>query len=165
MKIAVVYHSESGNTRKVAQLVAKGAQSRDAVEVKVMRIQNIDEGFLSEAKVVIFGCPTHCGTYSWQMKQWFDTTTVNLNGKLGSTFATADYIGGGATIAEVGLIGLMLVKGMLVYTAGGSDGIPIIHYGVVTIKSGNRRQQHRAKLLGRKVAEKALELFEHETDD
>lgn len=30
------------------------------------------------------------------MKKWFDTTKVDLEGKLGSVFATENYLGGGA---------------------------------------------------------------------
>jgi NAD(P)H dehydrogenase (quinone) len=160
MKIAVIYHSQSGNTEGIAHLVAEGARINDGIEVVPMNIENVDENFISEAKAVIFGCPTYCGTFSWQMKKWFDTTKVKLEGKLGSVFATEKYIGGGADVAELGLIGLMVVKGMLVYTAGYVKGQPVTHYGAVAIADGDGPQQHRAMVLGRRVAEKAVELFD-----
>ena len=53
----------------------------------------------------------------------------------------------------------MLVKGMVVYTAGGSQGMPITHFGAVTIKEGDKPLQERARLLGKRVVEKAVELF------
>ena len=57
------------------------------------------------------------------------------------------------------MLGHMLFKGMVVYTAGGSQGMPITHYGAVTIRDGDEELQHRAKLLGKQVVEKAVELF------
>jgi NAD(P)H dehydrogenase (quinone) len=159
MKIAIVYHSATGNTQKIAQVIAEGAGISTEIDVKTMSIDQIDEAFLAESKAVIFGCPTYYGTFSWQMKKWFDTVKVNLAGKLGSVFATENHLGGGADLAELGMVGHMLVRGMLAYSAGGSKEGPITHYGAVIIKDGDEFQQHRAKLLGKRVAEKAVELF------
>lgn len=159
MKIAIIYHSESGNTQKIAGMIAEGAHVCDDIEVKTMSIDEVDEAFVAEAKAVILGTPTHGGTYSWQMKKWLDTGKIKLADKLGSTFATANFIGGGAGAAEQALIHQMLVKGMLVYSSGGSKGAPIIHFGAVAIKDGDEAQQERARVLGKRVAEKAVELF------
>jgi NAD(P)H dehydrogenase (quinone) len=160
MKIAVIYHSESGNTRKVAELIATGARIRDDIEVRTMSIDEVDSDFVAEAKAVILGTPTYAGSYSWQMKKWLDTSRIKLADKLGSVFATANYVGGGGGVAELALIHHMLVKGMLVYSSGASRGAPILHFGAVAIKDGNEFEQERARVLGKRVAEKALELFE-----
>jgi NAD(P)H dehydrogenase (quinone) len=159
MKIAIIFHSESGNTEKVAGLIAEGARQCEGIEVKTMRIDEVDESFVAEAKAVFLGTPSYGGTYSWQMKKWLDTGKVKLADKIGSAFATANFVGGGADVAELALIHQMLVKGMLVYSSGGAKGAPIIHYGAVTIKDGDDFQQERARIFGKRVAEKALELF------
>jgi NAD(P)H dehydrogenase (quinone) len=159
MNIAIIYHSQSGNTQKLADIIADGAKINDNLEVKTMSVDNIDEQFVSEARAVIFGCPTYCGSFSWQIKKWFDTTNLNLEGKLGSVFATENFLGGGADVAELGMAGHMLVRGMLVYSAGFTKGDPFTHYGAVAIKAGDDWQQNRARLLGQRVAEKAVELF------
>lgn len=86
MKIAIVYYSKSGNTQKVADLVAEGAKKIEKVEVKSMSIEAIDDDFLTEAKAVIFGSPTIAGTFAGQLKQWLDTAK-NVGGKLGAVFA------------------------------------------------------------------------------
>lgn len=93
------------------------------------------------------------------MKQWFDTTGVTLEGKLGSVFVTEDYLGGGADVAELGLVGMMLVRGMLVYSAGFTKGQPFTHLGAVAIKAGDDLQKERAAILGQRVVEKALGLW------
>lgn len=159
MNIAIVYHSESGNTEKIAQIIAEGAKIHESLDVRAMRLDQLDEQFIANARAVIFGCPTYCGSFSWQMKKWFDTTSLNLAGKLGSVFATENYLGGGADVAELSLVGHMLVRGMLAYSAGVSKGQPFTHLGAVTVKTGDDWQQNRARLLGQRVAEKTLELF------
>lgn len=159
MKIAIIYHSQGGNTKEVSQLIEAGTRINNEIEVKSMSIGRIDKEYVEQSRAVIFGCPTYYGTFSWQIKKWFDTTKIDLEGKLGSVFVTENYLGGGADIAEIGLIGHMLIRGMLVYSAGYTKEGPITHYGAVSIKSGDEAQQRRATLLGKRVAEKAVELW------
>jgi NAD(P)H dehydrogenase (quinone) len=160
MKIAIIYHSESGNTAKVADLIAEGAKINPAIEIKTMSIEVVDREFVTAAKAVVFGCPTYYGTFSWQMKKWFDTKEkLSLAGKLGSVFATANFFGGGSEIAELGMAAHLLVGGMLVYAPGITQGTPYTHYGAVAIKDGDEFQKERAKIFGRRIAEKAYELF------
>lgn len=159
MKVAVIYHSESGNTAKVAELIAEGVRQNEGVEVQTMSVKEVDKEYVAEAKAVFLGTPTYAGCFSWQMKDWLDNGKVKLTDKLGAVFATENFLGGGADTAEMGLIGHLLVKGMVVYSAGTSQGQPFTHYGCVTIKDGDEAQQERARIFGQRVAAKALELF------
>jgi len=159
MKISIIYHSQSGNTKKMAELIAAGVQINNNIEKKIMEIDNIDNDFISDSKAIIFGCPTYAGSVSWQMKKFLDTTEIDFEGKLGSVFATAGYIGGGAEFAEINMISSLLVRGMLIYSAGFTKGSPITHFGVVSIKGKDDSQQERSKIFGKRIAEKALELF------
>ncbi len=52
MKIAVIYHSASGNTKKQAGLVEEGARSVADIEVKTMSIDNPDNSWIEESKAV-----------------------------------------------------------------------------------------------------------------
>ena len=160
VKIAIVYYSKSGNTKKVADLIAEGANTIENIEAKCMSIEEIDTEFLMEAKTAIFGSPTITGTYSWQMKQWLDTTReIKFGGKLGAVFATANFVGGGAEVAELAMIAELLVKGMLVYSSGAAEGQPFIHYGPVCIQAGDEGQKERATIFGERIAKKTVELF------
>jgi len=160
MKLTIVYHSESGNTKKVAELMADAASKVEGLEAKAMSVDNFDADFINESSAVIFGSPTYCGTYSWQMKKFLDTTrTINLKGKLGGVFITEGYIGGGADLAELSLIGCLLVRSMLVYSGGVMEGNPPTHLGAVLIKDGDEFQIDRAKIFAQRIAKKALELF------
>ena len=159
MNISVIYHSISGNTQRIAELIKEGAQLGGEVEVRSMNIDEVDEGFVQSSKAVIIGCPTHRGALSWQMKKWIETTKLKLAGKIGSVFATGKYIGGGSDFAEMELIAHLLVLGALVYSGGTSWGQPFTHYGAIAIQDGDDAQRERARLFGERVARKAIELF------
>jgi len=162
MKISILYHSESGNTKKIARIISEGARSAGNIEALAMSIDEIDETFLNASDAVIFGCPTYLGTFTWQMKKFLDTSRIRLSGKLGAVFVTARYIGGGGDVAELGLVGHLLVKGMLVYSGGGGEGKPFTHFGAVAIEDGDGPQRERAHIFGERIARKAIELFSGE---
>jgi NAD(P)H dehydrogenase (quinone) len=153
MKIAVIYHSVGGNTKAVAQIIAKGVKVSDEIEVSTMSIGKMDSAFIEDSKAVIIGSPTYYGTFSWQIKKWFDTSKIDLEGKLGSVFVTENYLGGGADVAELGMIGHMLIKGMIDYSSGFTKEGPITHYGAVRIKSGDEWQNRRAEIIGKRIGE------------
>ncbi len=159
MKIAIIYHSETKNTEKVADIVSKGAKKVESIETKCMSIDNIDEKFIEEAKVIFFGTPTYAGSYSWQMKKWLDTCKLKLAGKVGCVFATENYLGGGADHAELALISELLVKGMFAYSVGAGDGNPYTHFGAVCIKDGTEEQKERVEIFAERVAKNAKKLF------
>jgi len=159
MKIGIVYHSESGNTEQIARIMEAAGNAIPGIEAKAINVLSPDDEFLREAKAILFGCPTYCGTLSWQLKKYLDTNSIGLKGKLGSAFATENYIGGGADFAELTIIGCLLVHGMVVYTGGAMES-PATHFGAVAIKAGTDDQIERAKAFIGKVASKAKELFE-----
>lgn len=66
---------------------------------------------------------------------------------------------GGADIAANTLVGHMLVKGMLVYSAGCSLGQPFSHLGAVTLNDRPDINQEMAVVFGQRIARKTLELF------
>lgn len=160
MKISVIYHTISGNTKKVAEKIAQGIKEVGDIEVSLMDIDNVDENFVNDSKAVIFGTPTYYANMTWQMKKWLDTNkTCKLEGKIGSMFATCNMFGGGSEVAVNTLAQHLITKGMLVYSGGAALDKPFIHIGAVCVKDGDDFQQDRAKLLGRRVAQKAVDIF------
>jgi NAD(P)H dehydrogenase (quinone) len=159
MRFSIIYHSVTGNTKKLAELIAEGIKKEGDFEIRLMSVDDIDEKFVESSQVVLFGCPTYAASLSWQMKKFFDTVSVKLAGKLGGVFATQNYVGGGAGFAELAMISAMLVKGMLIYSGGCANGNPYIHYGVTTIKDGDEWHRERAVIYGRRMASKAKEIF------
>ncbi len=158
MRISIIYHSESGNSKVVAETMAAAGAEFPGVEIKAFDISDVDQEFASASKALIFGCPTYSGSLSWQMKKYLDTTNLPLLGKLGSAFATERHIGGGADLAELTILGCLLVRGMITYTGGAMEA-PATHFGAVSIQNGNDEQVERSKAFIRKIVIKSLELF------
>ncbi len=71
-KILVLYHSNSGNTQKMAELVAEGARQLEGTEVRLKDVSNADHNDLEWCDAIALGSPTNYGSVSWQMKQWWD---------------------------------------------------------------------------------------------
>ncbi|MFH1007993.1 MAG: flavodoxin domain-containing protein [Candidatus Latescibacterota bacterium] len=160
IKIAIVYHSETGNTRKMAELIQEGCEKVADVEARIMPIDEIDEDYIAEAEAVLFGGPTYEGTISWQMKRVLDEISVKLGGKLGGVFVSQNWPGGGgADFAEMTMIAAMLVRGMLIYSGGITKGSPFLHFGAVSERSPEGLFAKRCTKLGENIAEKAVELF------
>ena len=162
MKIAIVYHSETGNTARMAELVAEGCRSvDDKVEVRLMTIFDPDVTYLREAKAIIFGCPTYEASCSWQMKRYLDTSGSELEGKLAGFFTSQNWPGGGGgSVAELMMIAGALVRGMLVYSGGITQGYPYLHLGAVSTRAPeDALYRERCLQLGRVIMRKALELF------
>jgi len=160
MKISVLYHSESGNTEKVAGIIKEGLEKVEGVNAGVFPIEDPDLDYINSSKAVLFGSPIYTGDMSWQMKSFLDKNKkVKLSNKLGAVFATENYLGGGADSALLTIIGHLLVRGMIVYSGGAAKGKPYTHFGAVCIKDGDEDQQKRAEIFGERIARKAAELF------
>ena len=79
-KIAIVYHSGYGHTKKQAEAVHAGALAADsAAELIAIDAEgNIPDSAwesLSAADAIIFGSPTYMGTVSWQFKKFADASS------------------------------------------------------------------------------------------
>ncbi|MBT4504775.1 MAG: flavodoxin family protein [Gemmatimonadetes bacterium] len=161
MKIAVIYHSETGNTEMMAELVRDGCEQVSGVEAQCMSIDEVDPTYVEEAQAVIFGSPTYEGTCSWQMKKYLDTEPHGLAGKLAGVFVSQNWPGGGGgSFAEMSIIAGLLVHGMLIYSGGISVGMPFLHFGAVSTKAPQDDfNRQRCIKLGNNIASKAVELF------
>ena len=146
----------------MADLVARGCLRVSDIEIKCMPVEEIDGQFLEQSRAVIFGTPTHNGTPSWQLKKCIrDASRETFAGKLGAVFASQNWPGGGgASFAEMTVIAIMLVEGMLVYSGGTAEAGPDLHFGAVSHHAPkDDLYVQRCTQLGENVAGKSLELF------
>ena len=157
-KISIIYHSETGNTRKMAELVAGGVR-KAGCEAMIMPVDAPNTEYIEQSKAVLLGSPTYYGTTSWQMKKLMDTLPVSLAGKLGAPFASANWKGGGGyEFTEFTLIAGMLIRGMIVYTGGVTNPVPT-HFGAVSAKAPEGFDAERCEQLGVNVARQTRELW------
>lgn len=161
MKMMVVYHSQTGNTGRMAQLICDGMAQVSGVEAKAFSIDQIDAAWAAESRCVVVGTPTYLASMSAETKLWLDKSAkqYGLAGKLGGAFATANYIHGGAEAAIQSILSHMMVLGMLVYSGGGGHGAPVIHLGPVLVNDYQEQCRPMFTLYGQRMAQKAVEIF------
>jgi NAD(P)H dehydrogenase (quinone) len=98
-KIAIIFHSGYGHTRRVAGHVEKGVAS-SGVAVKSIAIDsegNVPEAAwqtLRESDAIIFGTPTYMGGPSWQFKKFADASSkqwfaMDWKGKVAAGFTNS----------------------------------------------------------------------------
>jgi len=73
-KILIVFHSQSGNTEKMARAVADGARGIADTEVLLVRAQDASLGDLLDADGIAIGTPENFGYMSGMVKDFFDRT-------------------------------------------------------------------------------------------
>ena len=74
IKILVVYHSQSGNTQKMAEAVAKGAGSVKNVRVILKKAADATLEDLIDCDGLAIGTPEYFGYMAGMIKDFFDRT-------------------------------------------------------------------------------------------
>lgn len=161
MKTSVLYYSKTGNTKRMAEIIAEGMALVEGVEAGVYSIDEIDASWVKDSKCVILGTPIYLASVAGSVKTWLDTSAMQygLAGKIGGAFATADYVHGGGELGIRMILDHMLVLGMLTYSGGGSFGKPVVHLGPVAIKDYSDDSRETFRSYGERMAKKTLEIF------
>jgi len=111
LKVLISYHSDYGNTGKMATAVAAGAKAATDCIITMKQAMETSLDDLLAADVIIFGTPVHMGSMAWQMKQLIDRggklwIEGGLEGKTGGVFATGGGFGGAGGGVETTMIAL-----------------------------------------------------------
>ena len=161
MKMTVLYHSKTGNTKQMAEVIAEGMQTVDGVESKSFPIEEIDETWAKESKCLVLGTPIYVASVCGAVKNWLEgpCKKYDLAGKMGGAFATADYIHGGGELGIRLILDHMMVYGMLTYSGGSSYGKPVIHLGPVALKDHLEASKDTFLLYGKRMATKTIEIY------
>ena len=154
-KIMVIYYSKTGNTKAMAEYVAKGAKDAGA-EVVLKSVENTKVEELLDADGIIMGSPTYYGHSAGILRSFLDESVKyhgKLAGKVGGAFASSANIGGGNETTILDIIHALLIHGMIVKGESKGD-----HYGPVAIGKPDSRAEKRCLQLGKSVAELANKL-------
>lgn len=146
MKALVAYHSESGNTQKLALAIASGLGTRavsvDAVESR--ELQSYD--------LICIGTPVQYGAPTRQVRE-FISRMPPMSGKKAAAFCTMHMFGDKKTLQT--LKGLLEAKGMVF--VGGVSALGwsrlIANFGPRVFNRGrpDREELARAEEFGRKL--------------
>lgn len=149
-KILICYYSRSGNTKKMAYLIQKGAMEEDGVSVDTKDVKDVKVDDLKGYDGIVIGSPTYYGGMASQVKDLLDRS-VKFHGKLqdkvGGAFSSSANIGGGNETTVLSILQALLIHGMVV--CGDSSGD---HYGPVSIDRPNKRVERMCVRYGKRLA-------------
>jgi len=155
MQILVFYHSKGGNTKKLAQAVARGVDSVAGASALLKPATEVSkEDFLSSAGVIA-GSPVYFGGMAAEVKKVFDDcigTRKRMEGKVGAAFATSGDPTGGKETTMISILQCMLIYGMVIV---GDPMSATGHYGTACAGAPDDATADNAAKLGARVAEVA----------
>ena len=157
-----LYYSKTGNTKKMAEVIANGVEQVSYVQAKTCSIKTVDEAWAKESKCIVLGSPIYMANVCAAVKAWLEgpCKCCDLAGKVGGAFATANYLHGGGELGIRLILDHMMVHGMLTYSGGGAYGKPIIHLGPVALGGHLEESEETFLLYGERMARKTMEVFE-----
>ena len=74
-KIAIVFHSGYGHTKRMAESVAQGAGGELVTIDAEGNLTDAQWATLGAADAIVFGSPTYMGSVSWQFKKFADASS------------------------------------------------------------------------------------------
>jgi len=152
VQVLIMYYSRTGNTRKLAEAVAKGVREVEGVTCVLRPASEVTKDDFLASDGIIAGSPVYYGTMAAELKAVFDKFVGlrnRMENKVGAAFATSGHHSGGKETTLISIIQAMLINGMIVVgdplDAGG-------HYGVACAGAPDERTRRDAAKLGRRVA-------------
>jgi len=146
-KALVTYYSQSGNTQKMAQMIADYLQSH-GVQADLIPVQEVDIDSLPSYDGFIVGSPNYFGTMAWPVKKFIDDSIKyfkKLDGKLAAAFTSEAMIGGGGDLVVLDILKAFLIHGCIVQGITGAG-----HFGPVSIGAPDQRIEKEVAVLGEK---------------
>lgn len=165
--VLIVYYSQSGHTRSMAEAVARGARLVNNVNVKLLTVTETTTEDLLKSDAVIVGSPVYNANVAPEivsfMARWpFDGSP--MRDKIGAAFVTGGGISAGEELTQVNMLHSMMVFGMIV--VGGEDWKSAFGASAITDerpfdqmakgKDIAEEFQKKGEALGRRVAELAV---------
>jgi NAD(P)H dehydrogenase (quinone) len=148
-KAIVIYYSRSGNTKKMAEGVAKGIKG-EGVEAVLKDVKEVQAKELLEFDAIVMGSPVYYGTMASELKRLLDDTVAfhgKLEGKIGAAFSSSANIAGGNETTILDILNAMLIHGMIIQGDPQGD-----HYGAVAIGSPDEVALVKCSRMGSRVA-------------
>ena len=144
--VLIQYYSQGGRTRQMAELVARGAESVEGIEVRLKSVAESTWEDLHWMDGIAVGAPTHLGSIPWELKKFWDEVTSDawgkIDGKFGCAFSSAGGLGGGPELTCLGLLTMLMNYGIMAF--GVTDYVaPLrtLHYGAALPGAPRTREE------------------------
>jgi len=149
-KAIVIYYSRTGNTKEMAEIIAK-SMNEEGLQTECKPVSDVKAEELLDYDAIVVGSPTYYGHMAGPVKQLIDDTVAfhgKLDGKIAAAFSSSANIAGGNETTIMGIIEAMLIAGCIVQGDPQGD-----HYGPVSIGKPNGRVQRQCIRRGRRIAQ------------
>ncbi|MCX7965374.1 MAG: NAD(P)H-dependent oxidoreductase [Syntrophorhabdaceae bacterium] len=159
MQILIMYYSRGGNTKKLAEAIAKGVNEVEGVNCVIKSTKEITKDDFLNSQGIIAGSPVYFGSMASELKEVFDRFVgirKQMEGKVGAAFATSGDATGGKETTIFSIIQAFLIYGMVVV---GDPMDATGHYGVACTGAPDEKTILNAKKLGRRVASLVKKLW------
>lgn len=101
-KVIVIYDSQTGFTKRMAEAVVEGVRNAKGVEVELLKVGTpFSISKLDAADAIILGSPTIYGSVTSEMRtllesvrEHYESKRLNLSGKIGGVFGSYEWDGG-----------------------------------------------------------------------
>ena len=158
-ELLIIYTSKNGRTGSMVEPIRQGILDGGA-SAAVRTVQEVQWDEMLAAKGIIVGTPVRFGDVDWQIKRLFDITALQdypgpLSGKVGGAFTGGGKPGGGAELALLSMIHILLNHGMVIQGNAHSS-----HYGPVALSESSRDEvESICKAWGRHWADLVQRLY------
>ncbi len=126
VRILIAYHSESGNTEKLARAIQKGAASVGGVDAGLRPIAQVQSDEILKADGILIGTPVHWSNISVDAKRFLDrvgntlmAAKTNGDGRTAGAFCTGGGVSMGKEMARLAILSGFLTMRFVVI--GGVD--------------------------------------------
>lgn len=152
MQVLVMYYTRGGNTKKLAEAIAKGVRDVEGVSCVLKSTEEVTKEDFLASDGIIAGSPVYFGTMAAEMKGVFDKFVgirKQMADKVGAAFATSGDPTGGKETTMFSIIQALLIYGMIVV---GDPMDATGHYGVACTGAPDEKTVSNAIKLGQRVA-------------
>ncbi|NOR10965.1 MAG: flavodoxin family protein [Desulfovibrionaceae bacterium] len=157
MQVLILYYSKGGNTKKLAEEIAKGVSSTGA-EAVLRSTEDVSKDDFRNSSGIITGSPVYFGVMAAQLKKVFDdfvSLRREMENKVGAAFATGNHHTGGKETTIFSMLQCMMIYGMIIV---GDPMDASGHYGVACCQEPDETAAQDGFKLGKRVAELCAKL-------
>jgi len=163
--VLVSYYSQSGNTKVMAEAVARGASRVDGITVVLKPVGETVTDDLLKADAIIVGSPVHNANVAVAVQKFLASWPFEgapLKNKIGAAFVTAGGISAGEELTLLNILHSMLIYGLVI--VGGDDwrapfgASAVVNEPPFGGKEINEAFLRKAEGLGKRVAELTLRI-------
>ena len=122
-QILIVYATDHGGTKKMAEAVSEGVNSVADCKALLKEAESVTRDDVISADALILGSPVHMGSIDWRVKKFIDTVCSGIwmqdkgIGKVGAVFTCGGGFGnagGGTELTMLALLNNLAELGMLI---------------------------------------------------